>query len=93
MLEDTSKNHAMVIEFDGEKWSDKLELNDYGDTFLSAAVAVDLSTSGYEEFCNWGASINNLVQRKFGYCLSEYIGNLSGIIIIGISFAFEYFQI
>jgi len=51
-IEDISKNEAMVVEFDGEKWSDKLELNDYGDTFLSAAVAVDLSTSGFKEFCN-----------------------------------------
>jgi len=54
-IEDTSgtwNKNSMVVEFDGEKWSDKMGLNDYGDTMMSAAVPVDLSTSGFKEFCN-----------------------------------------
>ena len=42
----------MVVEFDGENWNDKFEWNDYGDTKKSAAVAVDLATSGFKDFCN-----------------------------------------
>ena len=42
----------MVVEFDGDYWTDMLEISDYGDTKRSAAVAVDLSTSGFKDFCN-----------------------------------------
>ena len=42
----------MVVEFDGENWNDKFEWNDYGDTKKSAAVEVDLATSGFKDFCN-----------------------------------------
>ena len=43
---------SMVVEFDGENWNDKFEWNDYGDIKKSAAVAVDLATSGFKDFCN-----------------------------------------
>ena len=47
ILEDTSSGYwtkkSMVVEFDGDDWTDKLELTDYGDTKRSAAVAVDIS--------------------------------------------------
>jgi len=55
-IEDKSSGYwtkkSMVVEFDGDDWTDKLELTDYGDTKRSAAVAVDLSTSGFKDFCN-----------------------------------------
>ena len=46
---------ALVFEFDGENWEEtqKVRINRLDDRYNGQkAVAVDLATSGFNEFCN-----------------------------------------